>query len=607
MRIVPLLVLVLALSADGAVSQPAPPGTFEESVDVRVVNVEAVVTNAKGERVRGLTAADFRLRVDGKEVPVDLFSEIAEGRTADGSGEEAPAGRSFLIFIDEAFSIAPQRDAILRRMAEDLLPPAHHPRGAAPSRRLRALPQRPQAAPRSPTSRVHHPRPDQRSHTLGGGGGPASSLPARKGETMRAPLALLCVLAAGLAGPAKAAGPAPSSEPLGESVDVRVVNVEAVVTDRRGERVQGLTAADFRLLVDGKEVPVELFNEVPAPEKEGRSFLVFLDESFALAAYRDEVLRGLETQLNLLGPRDRMAIVAFDGKWLTLLSGWTGDRATLRSVIARAQDRPTDGDRILNLRRSFSREPLPVRRIEVGFGAAATASNPSAHPSSAHPSRTHRDGDEEDRMRALLLPEMTKAISAAAAAMRTVPAPSGRKVMILLSGGWPFPEPQMIADDPLRATPAGYGSTDPRELFVPIVETANLLGYTLYPVEVHGTDPNVFASDTKKAVPASNERLSTTGWEVGVHDALRYLARETGGQALLDSDRLEALTRIDADTRAYYSLGFSPAWRADDQRHKIRVELRRRGPDVRSRAGFSDLSEKAEAARKTESMLLWKK
>jgi VWFA-related protein len=415
---------------------------------------------------------------------------------------------------------------------------------------------------------------------------------------MRVSLALLCVLAAGLA---QAAGPE-SSEPLDESIDVRVVNVEAVVTDRRGERVQGLTAADFRLLVDGKEVPVEHFSVVPEPQKEGRSFLVFLDESFSLAQYRDEVLRNLEAQLQLLGPRDRMAIVAFDGKWLTLLSDWTGDRAALRSVISRAQDRPTDGDRILNLRRSLSREPLPVQRVEVSFGSAATASNPSPHPS-----RTDRG---EDRMRALLLPEMTKAISAAAAAMRTVPAPSGRKVMILLSGGWPFPEPEMIADDPLRATPAGYSSTDPRELFVPIVETANLLGYTLYPVEVHGMDPNVFASDTKKAVPAANdrnERLSTTGWEVGVHDALQYLARETGGQAFLDSDRLEALTQVDADTRSYYQLAFSPAWRADDRRHKVRVELRRRGFGVRSRVGFSDLSEKAEAARKTESLLLWKK
>ncbi|HVR96566.1 MAG TPA: VWA domain-containing protein [Thermoanaerobaculia bacterium] len=408
---------------------------------------------------------------------------------------------------------------------------------------------------------------------------------------MRTSLALLCVLAAGLVEAAQ-----PPSAPPATPAAARAVQVEAVVADRRGERVRGLTAADFRLLVDGQEVPAEGFAEVPEPA--GRSFLVFIDESFALAGYRDEVLRNLESQLSLLGPADRMAIVAFDGRGLELLSDWTGDRDALRLVLTRAKARSTAGDSILTLRRSLARDPLPVRRIEMGVGSAVETS--------PYPSQS--DGPHV-RMRALLLPEMTKAIAATAAAMREMPVPSGRKVMILLSGGWPFPEPWMIANDPFRATPIGFSSTDPRELFVPIVETANLLGYTLYPVEVHGTDPNVFAADTKRIVTAAstNNSLSTTGWETGVQDALEYMARETGGQALLDDDRLQALARADADTRTYYQLGFTPSWRADDKRHKIRVELRRRGLSVRSRTGFSDLSDKSEAARKAESLLLWEK
>ncbi|MFY9825785.1 MAG: hypothetical protein WAM82_30705, partial [Thermoanaerobaculia bacterium] len=69
---------------------------------------------------------------------------------------------------------------------------------------------------------------------------------------------LATTLVAGLAavgGPAGAAKPVtpPASSSFGESIDVRVVNVEAVVTNRKGGRVPGLTAADFRLLVDGRE------------------------------------------------------------------------------------------------------------------------------------------------------------------------------------------------------------------------------------------------------------------------------------------------------------------------------------------------------------------
>ncbi|HEX6862889.1 MAG TPA: hypothetical protein VF414_08745, partial [Thermoanaerobaculia bacterium] len=67
--------------------------TFGESIDVRVVNVEAVVTDRRGNRVTGLTAGDFRLLVDGVEVPVDYFTEVAEGVAlpAPRSAEGVPA------------------------------------------------------------------------------------------------------------------------------------------------------------------------------------------------------------------------------------------------------------------------------------------------------------------------------------------------------------------------------------------------------------------------------------------------------------------------------------------------------------------------------------
>src|SRR3954470_16244688 len=95
---------------------PALPGnTFGASVDVRVVNVEAVITDAQGNRVRGLSAADLKLEVDGREVPIEYFSEIEEGRpvqtpsaaspAAEGApavaaaASPAPQGRSLLVFI----------------------------------------------------------------------------------------------------------------------------------------------------------------------------------------------------------------------------------------------------------------------------------------------------------------------------------------------------------------------------------------------------------------------------------------------------------------------------------------------------------------------------
>ena len=123
-----------------------------------------------------------------------------------------------------------------------------------------------------------------------------------------------------------------STSTFGETIDVRVVNVEAVVTDRNGVRVFGLTPEDFRLLIGGKEVPIEFFTEIRggealrdagaspwdiAPISEGQtrgtSYLVFIDDFFSIAVDRNRVLRALAEQLTFLQEGDRMAIVAWDG------------------------------------------------------------------------------------------------------------------------------------------------------------------------------------------------------------------------------------------------------------------------------------------------------
>lgn len=163
----------------------------------------------------------------------------------------------------------------------------------------------------------------------------------------------------------------------------QIVDVEAVVTDLEGNRVSGLSAGDFRLRVDGVEVPIERFTEV-AEGSVGRSFLVFIDDSLSSAVQRDLVLWEIERDLERLGPGDRMAIVAFDGGGLHRLADWTGDRAVLAAAFAEARRRPARG--------------VPALA--------------------------------EDR--AAIVAE-----DAAAEALRDLPLPPGRKAMLVLSGGWP--------------------------------------------------------------------------------------------------------------------------------------------------------------------------
>ena len=119
-----MLCLGLPLSASAQTTGREPPDDlfFGEEIDVRVVNVEAVVEDGDGNRVNGLTADDFLIFVDGLEVDIDYFTEILENRAVEsGAGRAPPAigdGESvptnYLLFIDDDHTLASSRRPVLR-------------------------------------------------------------------------------------------------------------------------------------------------------------------------------------------------------------------------------------------------------------------------------------------------------------------------------------------------------------------------------------------------------------------------------------------------------------------------------------------------------------
>jgi len=159
----------------------------------------------------------------------------------------------------------------------------------------------------------------------------------------------------GLLVAAAAAADEPASL-FGEVIDVRVVNLEVVV-EGGGSRVAGLGAEDFVLTVDGNEVPLDYFTEVAggvavgggeggamvpelaAGEPVGTSYLLFIDEFFSVKPRRDLVLRSMIGQLARLDPGDRMAVVAYDGQRLEVLSGWSDSVRELEGVLKIPRDR----------------------------------------------------------------------------------------------------------------------------------------------------------------------------------------------------------------------------------------------------------------------------
>lgn len=383
---------------------------------------------------------------------------------------------------------------------------------------------------------------------------------------------------------------------FGETLDVVVVEVQAVVTDSDGRRVAGLGREDFRLLVDGRETAIEYFSEVregrelPAPDggtpteepaeipepstdaaatapgdRVATSYLVFVDDFFAIRRHRNVVLRGLEERLPELPAEDRMAVVAFDGEEIDVLTPWTSSREEAARGLERASKRPAHG-----LLRAHER----LRRGEEG---------PWTDPVV-----------QEDELRRVL--------TSVRSTLRMMPRPEGRKVLLLLGGGWPVRTPVPTTEEPegspfggLPTTSTWEGRFDDRRLVHDLADAANLLGYTLYPVDVQGLRPgqSQVAQEGVATDPETGQAEAGTSpftGEIFRQGTLRFLAHRTGGRALLYDERVRALEAVVADTRTYYSLGFTPRLQGDGSRHAVRLEVRRPGLEVRARTGFRDVS-----------------
>ena len=399
-----------------------------------------------------------------------------------------------------------------------------------------------------------------------------------------APLTIL-LFAAALAVPAAGQQPSPAVDVpdlFGEVIDVRVVNLEVVVTDRSGARVRGLAPEDFELFVDGQETSIDHFTEVFAGEARpglhaavpglesgeevGTNYLVYVDDNHTRKVHRDPVVRGLIEQLPHLGEKDRMAVVVQSGPRLEMLSSWSRSERELTGALTRLLDgRDFGGSTRSSL---YTARSAAVRAGNAGPSdverelAPAELRNADDLPYFGSPSMLAGVPERID---------LELAVSGVVSTLRGFAMPPGRKVMLLLAGDWPLGS----------FRPEGTTLTTVTELSImgTMVETANLLGYTLYPVGV-GLPNDLWRNITLKAV-----------------------ARETGGRPLYV--RASALADAVEDTRSYYWLGFTPTFVGDDARHDIQVRVNVPGLTVRARRGYVDLSRAAELSMSAQSALLF--
>ena len=291
------------------------------------------------------------------------------------------------------------------------------------------------------------------------------------------------------------------------------------------------------------------------------------------------MLQHLEEDLGQLHSEDRMAAVAFDGARMETLTTWTDSPETLAEALERASSRDAHGLRrkseaVMAKNDRVLKAALQTIKTEF-FGAV---SDDVEGPSLPGIGRRYANTLENQLYRSVL---------AAVATMRRFANRPGRRVMLLLAGGWSdsVALSALGGDLSIRSTPDPRLAMTTDELYGPLVSAANLTGFTIFPVEVPGRRRPITPRQPANAVPAGPRHRRPC------HD--KFPAKE-------------ALARAVEDHSLVLLAGLRTEPAEDDAFHDLKVNLVGR-PDlrVRTREGYVDMSRDREIAMTVEAALLF--
>ena len=396
-------------------------------------------------------------------------------------------------------------------------------------------------------------------------------------------------------------GPAPSQGPIqivppgvpqtvehDEDDVVRItsnlVQIDAVVTDKKGRQVTDLKAEEFEILADGKPQKITNFSyvqNVPDPEatpaplagdksnvaappparlrpEQVRRTVAFvfndLEMSWESVYYaRRAIQKFVEEQMQ---PGDFVAILPASGG-SGALQQFTNDKRLLYAAIKNLRWLP-----------QFGRNN--IRPFEAPNFDTASAFEESEAERSYFTQRRER-----------FSVATLNSLDAVVGALRDLP---GRKSLVLLSDGIPVPPPE---EDSGRVL-AGLNR---------VIESANRASVIIYAVDSRGLQTlNIFdaASSGAPSIEQMSSLMSSRGRELSDSQVgLRKLAEETGGVAYVNSNDIGGgVRRALEDQKGYYLIGYRPDEGTFDpvtgrmRYHKLKLNVTRPGLKVRTRQGF---------------------
>ena len=415
-----------------------------------------------------------------------------------------------------------------------------------------------------------------------------------------------------LASPVAAASSEGASIPRSrETIDVSIVNLDVIVTDRKGNHVPGLTASDFEVFEDGAPQAISNFAEyasapkatvasskagvsmppADAPQRERRTIAIFI-EDFHLPGFRvATIFDALKKTLHeVVAPGDAVLIATWKLRTKVILD-YTDNLASIDAVLDRVakESASVQYDTIDNHLKRLQEIREFFGEIQ-DFGAKAGLKVDDRSKDAALQS----EANDQAVMEKMRIRAKAAAINALITSMSN---DNGRKALILmtrrfseLAGGEYFyaidPGPDL--DPSKRSEHMSYS------LFESIKATANAHGVTIYALYPPGLDSVSFTMPTQAPIHGGDlPPLKREAFNHQVLDnelaTLNDITKATGGTTSWGSVYIsEALPRIRDDFNAYYSLAYRVPVRKDNRARNITVKAKNGDYTVRSRRQYME-------------------
>ena len=211
--------------------------------------------------------------------------------------------------------------------------------------------------------------------------------------------------------PPQAASPAEQQPAVVIKKESKLVLVDSVVTDKKGNYVRDLTQNDFKVFEDNKEHPISTFStgaDVATQANGQRRYLILFFDNSTMAAPDQIQARSAAAKFIAAnaGPDRLMAVVDFGGS-LRIVQNFTANADVLRAAVSGVKNSSVDPN--------AAAPDMPVTVASAGLSSFGSSLGNAAADFGA---------------RSMLL-----AVRSLAKNLRSIP---GRKMVVLFSGGFPL-------------------------------------------------------------------------------------------------------------------------------------------------------------------------